>query len=64
MEPLNNDRLITIKETGIILGGRSRASIYRDIADGRLPRPVKTGPNSVRFWHSEVMAAVLKFERS
>ncbi len=63
MEPIN-DRLITIKEVGIIIGGRSRASIYRDVATCRLPRPVKTGPQSVRFWHSEIMASVEKFERT
>lgn len=30
------------------LGGRSRSSVYRDIAAGRLPAPIKIGGSS--FW--------------
>jgi len=64
MKTQEKDQLVTFKEIGIILGGRSRASIYRDIAAGRLPRPVKTGLKSVRFWYSEVVAAAQNFERA
>lgn len=36
-------KLLTIREAGQILGGRSRAAIYRDWELGRLPPPVKIG---------------------
>ncbi len=37
------------------LDGRSRASIYRDISEGRLPAPIKLGGSS-RWLKSEVNA--------
>jgi predicted DNA-binding transcriptional regulator AlpA len=37
------------------LDGRSRASIYRDISEGRLPPPIKLGASS-RWLKSEVDA--------
>ena len=37
------------------LDGRSRASIYRDISEGRLPAPIKIGGSS-RWLKSEVDA--------
>ena len=43
---------------------RSRASIYRDISDGRFPRPLKLGASS-RWKLSEVEAVIerLSLER-
>jgi predicted DNA-binding transcriptional regulator AlpA len=37
------DKLLNIKETSRKLGGRSRASLYNDVAAGRLPPPIKIG---------------------
>mgnify|MGYP005853599837 CR=1 FL=1 len=34
---------ITLKEVSRRTGGRSRSSIYLDIAAGRLPKPLKLG---------------------
>ncbi|GGE57480.1 helix-turn-helix transcriptional regulator [Actibacterium pelagium] len=43
-------RLLTFKELGEILGGRSRSSIYRDVEKGRLPKPVHLGGRV--YWRS------------
>jgi predicted DNA-binding transcriptional regulator AlpA len=42
-----DDALIDLKITSALLGDRSRASIYRDIARGDLPRPIKIGGTSL-----------------
>ena len=34
--------------------GLTRSTLYRYIADGRLPRPLKVGPSAVRWRASEV----------
>ena len=39
---------LTLAELRSKLGGRSRSAIYRDLADGRLPQPVKLG--SRLYW--------------
>jgi predicted DNA-binding transcriptional regulator AlpA len=44
------DKLLNRKETSCKLGGRSRASLYNDVAAGRLPRPIKIG---ARIYWSE-----------
>lgn len=33
----------------VALSGRSRTSLWRDVQQGRLPQPVKIGPNSARW---------------
>lgn len=50
-------RLIRLPALREKYDGRSRASIYRDIADGTLPPPIKIGGSS--FWdEAEVDAAI------
>ena len=50
-------RYLTLQELSKQLGNRSRASIYRDIELGRLPRPMKFG--SRLYWEeAEIQAAV------
>jgi prophage regulatory protein len=39
---------LTLKELCTKLGGRSRSAIYLDLANGRLPQPVKLG--SRLYW--------------
>ena len=34
-------KLLSFKEVQVILGGRSRSSIYRDIASNTIPQPYK-----------------------
>jgi prophage regulatory protein len=41
-----------------LLGGISASSLYRGIAQGRYPAPVKVGPNSSRWLLEEVEAAL------
>lgn len=36
-------QLLTLNELRNVLGGRSRSSIYRDVAEGRIPAPVRIG---------------------
>lgn len=47
-EELPNSALVTANEL-IALSGRSRTSIWRDVQQGRLAKPNKIGPNSVRW---------------
>lgn len=54
--PVPVDPLLTDKEVATILGV-SRNTIWRRVADGTLPKPVRLGALS-RFPHSEVMAAL------
>jgi predicted DNA-binding transcriptional regulator AlpA len=56
MKPL--PRYATIADVGRILGGRSRASIYRDIADGRLPQPGKFGRRTL--WDADKLLEFLR----
>ena len=45
------DRLIGKAELRAILNNRSNASIDRDVAAGRIPRPIRLGPGTRRvFW--------------
>lgn len=40
-------KYLTIKQLQEKLGGRSRSAIYEDIAEGRLPKPIKLGGRSL-----------------
>ena len=51
-------RLLTFKELRTVLGGRGRTTIYRDVANGRLPRPIKIGGRI--YWRDEDIEAVLR----
>lgn len=44
---LPDEALINIQVLSILLGGRSKASIWRDVAQGRLASPVKIGGSSL-----------------
>ena len=49
------DRLIRREEVQEMCG-ISRSELYRQVADGRFPRPVRVGLRAVRWWQSEVEA--------
>ena len=51
------EALISAKELSI-LSGRSRASIWRDVQTGRLPKPICIGPQA-RRWRVEDVRAYL-----
>ena len=44
-------KYISFDDAKHLLGGRSRASLYRDIKSGRLPNPLKIGHR--RYWEIE-----------
>ncbi len=46
---------LSLKSLIDLLDGRSRAAIYRDVSEGRLPAPIKLGGSS-RWLKSEVDA--------
>ncbi|WP_171133865.1 MULTISPECIES: AlpA family transcriptional regulator [unclassified Ruegeria] len=50
-------RYLTFRDLQDKLGGRGRTTIYRDVALGRLPKPVKIG--SRLYWaEAEIDAAI------
>ena len=51
-------RLITFPELRAKLGGRSRSACYNDLAEGRLPKPVKLGQRL--YWHESEVDAHLR----
>lgn len=55
-EQTTTGRLLSVRELCERLA-RSRASIYRDIEAGRLPRPIHIGA-SARFIEAEIDAAI------
>jgi predicted DNA-binding transcriptional regulator AlpA len=57
-DSLPNGALIDLR-TIIALACRSRASIWRDVQAGRLPKPVAIGPQA-RRWRVEDVRAYLK----
>jgi Prophage CP4-57 regulatory protein (AlpA) len=62
LSALSDDEvMLTTTETCTYFGGPGRpihsATLYRGVADGRYPRPVWIGPNSVRWLLSECREA-------
>ncbi len=53
---------LTISQLSQKLGGRSRSSIYRDIAAMRLPRPIKLGGRP--YWRETDIDAALADKKS
>ena len=54
--------LVSAKELSL-LAGRSRASLWRDVQAGRLPKPVAIG-RQTRRWRIEDVRAYLNGERA
>ena len=58
LESLTNmpaEALVSAKELSL-LSGRSRASIWRDVRAGRLPKPIAIGPQARRWRLADVRA--------
>lgn len=55
---LPTDALVSAKELSL-LASRSRASLWRDVREGRLPQPVSIGTQT-RRWRIEDVRAYLK----
>jgi len=51
------DRMLTKQEL-LVLAKVSRTTAWKMIREGRLPQPVALGPNTFRWWYSEVVAAL------
>jgi predicted DNA-binding transcriptional regulator AlpA len=49
------EALVSAKELSL-LAGRSRASLWRDVHAGRLPRPIAIGPQARRWRVADVRA--------
>jgi predicted DNA-binding transcriptional regulator AlpA len=47
-------RMFSIKDIRVLVGGKSRSTIYRWIADGNFPAPIKVCGSSM--WPEEVIA--------
>lgn len=50
------ERVIVRLPTAVALTGRCRSAIYRGIAEGTFPRPIKLGARSIGFLRSELDA--------
>ena len=51
-------KLLSFKEVQVILGGRSRSSIYRDIASNTIPQPYKLAGRV--FWRDDEIFDFIK----
>lgn len=51
-----NFHLLSLREVSANLGGLSKASIYRMMAQGKLPKPVRISPRRVG-WRPEDLAS-------
>ena len=65
MQPRTEDdvELVDAKGACRILGGSrpiNQATLYRGIADGRFPAPVKLGRGTSRWVRAELLAAIYK----
>ena len=47
-DDMPDSALVDVNEINALVG-RSRASIWRDVAEGRLAPPIKIGPNASRW---------------
>ena len=52
------ERWLRIRDVQALFSGRSRASIYRDVARGHLPPPVKMG--EINYWSQTALRAWLE----
>jgi predicted DNA-binding transcriptional regulator AlpA len=50
---LPNTALVSVREISL-LSGKSTATLWRDVRDGRLPKPHKIGPKSPRWNVSDI----------
>lgn len=59
MTSINANRYLSFADLQSKIGGRSRSSVYRDIALGRLPQPIKFGARL--YWaEADIDAALTK----
>ena len=62
MSETNGEMLISLEETGRMMGGISVKTVRRRIAEGVLPKAVKEGKFS-RLFHSDVVAVIENLKR-
>ncbi|HXC56665.1 MAG TPA: AlpA family phage regulatory protein [Rhizomicrobium sp.] len=58
----DGDDLINVKDACCILGGKAaplhQSTLYRGIASGRYPKPIKIGPKTNRWSRSEIKSVL------
>ena len=55
------NRYLSFNELCLMLGGRSRSSLYRDLVNGDIPTPIQIG--SRKYWCEEEVHEFLKSRR-
>jgi predicted DNA-binding transcriptional regulator AlpA len=63
MQRNDDDTLMTLSATCAFFGGDrpiNPSTLYRGVAAGRFPQPIKIGPNSSRWSQNECRAARLR----
>jgi predicted DNA-binding transcriptional regulator AlpA len=61
MSDSNGEFLVSLEEAGRLLGGISKKTVRRRIAEGVLPKPIKEGKFS-RLFRSDVVAFIEKLK--
>ena len=62
MSGLDGESLISLEEAGRLLGGISKKTVHRRIAEGVLPKPIREGKFS-RLFRSDIVAVIEKLKR-
>jgi len=62
MSDSNGEILISLEEAGRLLGGISKKTVRRRIAEGLLPNPIKEGKFS-RLFRSDVVGMIENLKR-
>jgi predicted DNA-binding transcriptional regulator AlpA len=62
MSDSNGEILISLEEAGRLLGGISKKTVRRRIAEGLLPKPIKEGKFS-RLFRSDVAGLIENLKR-
>jgi prophage regulatory protein len=50
------ERLYSVEDVLLLIGGMSRAWLYKQIRSGSFPRPLKVGGRAVRFRERDISA--------
>lgn len=57
------NRIVRLPEV-MRLTGLSKATIHRRYRDGTFPRPLRLGPQSIGWWHAEILEWLESLQRA